>query len=788
MRNRRLTALGVCLAAFGQTPSIEPVYTRVTVTAERGILREAGETTQFVSIAEPPAGLPVPTIGHALEGQPQVLVQSTTPGQVSPFLRGLTGYHVLNLMDGVRFNNSTFRSGPNQYLAYIAPATASVVETVLGPAGAQYGSDSLGGAVHVRTAPLSFADRLRPIGDVSAWAASADLSRGFDARAGMTAAKWAWLVGGSIAYHDDLRPGGGADSRDVFRRLFGATGVIGPRLPGTSWSRQGFHAKASAALTSRSLLTFWYSRGDLRGVDSYKDLLGGLGRLQSSFEPQVLDFGYVRFERPGRGALENLSATFSINSQRDGSIRQGQRFTDPVIRDRVEADAFGYSAQAVSRVTQRTVLVYGADIHDEHISAARTEDLRPVRALYPDDSVYRTYAGFGQGATELAGGRLRLSGGGRWTAIRFAAPGTEARPFDNFSWHTAAAWQVASEVAVHFLASRGFRAPNLNDLGAIGLNDLGYEIPASEAPGALVGASAGETATPVGRKTASLVPERLLNYEAGLRLRTGKFFARLQAFTASLEDPIDRRTLLFPVNAVPATLGGLSVTAIAPTAGQIASGVVPVATRFDPRAVKAFVNDGRFRYYGGEASAEYKLTNEWMLRGTGSMIHGRQLDPNRFVRRLPPSQGMASVLYARSGGRFWTEARTVFNTGQSRLSGGDLDDERIGASRTRRDIASFFTSPVAAPWVTNGVFMTTGETLAQIQERVLPGVAETARVPLYGSTAGWIRIDVLGGFRAGERTIVYAGIENLLDRNYRVHGSGIDGPGFNASVRVRYTF
>src|SRR5690606_13810830 len=122
---------------------------------------------------------------------------------------------VLNLVDGIRFNNSTFRSGPNQYLAYIEPATASVVETVLGPAGAQYGSDSLGGLIQVRTPALNFADQLRPAGDFSAWAASADLSRGADARFGMTAARWAFLLGGSIAYHDDMRPGGGDDSRDV---------------------------------------------------------------------------------------------------------------------------------------------------------------------------------------------------------------------------------------------------------------------------------------------------------------------------------------------------------------------------------------------------------------------------------------------------------------------------------------------------------------------------------------------------------------------------------------------
>ena len=58
---------------------------------------------------------------------------------------------------------------------------------------------------------------------------------------------------------------------------------------------------------------------------------------------------------------------------------------------------------------------------------------------------------------------------------------------------------------------------------------------------------------------------------------------------------------------------------------------------------------------------------------------------------------------------------------QDRLSGGDRDDERIGASRRRQDIADFYNSA-------RGAQVQTGETLLQIQNRVLPGVSDSTRV------------------------------------------------------------
>lgn len=121
---------------------------------------------------------------------------------------------------------------------------------------------------------------------------------------------------------------------------------------------------------------------------------------------------------------------------------------------------------------------------------------------------------------------------------------------------------------------------------------------------------------------------------------------------------------------------------------------------------------------------------------------------------------------------------------QRRLNGGDIDDERIGASRSRADIASFFAGTRAAALLDGDRLRLTGETLAQVQNRVLGATA--ARVSLYQSTAGWLRLDVRGGRAIGERWQLLGALENLLDRNYRVHGSGMDAAGANAYMSLQF--
>lgn len=817
---------------------VAPLPQAVTVTAERGRVLDVGESAALVSVAELRSGTtgPLPTLGNALEGQLGVLVQQTSYGQVSPFLRGLTGYQVLNLVDGVRFNNATFRSGPNQYLAFIEPSQAETVEAMLGPSSTQYGSDSLGGAIQVlgRRPRFGQGDRWELHGDLSAAGASADASGSLNGQVSAGTSRQALLAGLSGRKLNDLRAGGGVDSRNVYRRFFGLDQaqirrLLGDRQQDTGFTQYGFHSRYALRISESQDFSASYQRSVMENMRGYKDLLGGRGRMLADFTPQTLDFFYGRYEKRDLRWLDSVTGTFSINRQQDGTRTQTLRSTSTITDDRSTVRVLGYSGQATAHIGDRQQLVFGGELYDESIDATRllvnpvTSSRTPARALYPNGSEYRTTGLFLQDRVDLVRDRVTLQGGIRYTnvtaktfASRNLGPGgvsfgvaDASENFHDFTWNASLRWRIQKQVALYFQSGRGFRAPNMNDLGALGLNDLGYEIPVSQAisAGALLANNAGEGALSLGRPAQTLRAENLINYETGLQLGSGRWTARVQGYLSNLNDPIVRRTLLFPANQVPASLAGIPVTANTPTAAQAAQGVVTVSTPFDPQSVKAFVNDGQSRYYGIDTLAGVQLSSRWRLDANYSYIVGRDLNPNRFIRRLPPQQGRLALLYTPSGRRPWVQVAGRFAGAQRRLSGGDLEDERIGASRRRSDIADFFRGSRNEALLSPGadgirgtaddLFTPTGETLRQIQDRVLPlgatiyGITvanDGTRIPLYDSTAGWLAVDVLGGYPLGERVQLNLGVQNLFDANYRHHGSGIDMAGVNAFLGIRFTW
>ncbi len=91
------------------------------------------------------------TLGDALINTGQVFVQKSQMGGGSPILRGFEASRVLLVMDGVRINNATYRSGHLQDIITIDPFILDRMEVNFGSGSTLYGSDAMGGVLYFKT-------------------------------------------------------------------------------------------------------------------------------------------------------------------------------------------------------------------------------------------------------------------------------------------------------------------------------------------------------------------------------------------------------------------------------------------------------------------------------------------------------------------------------------------------------------------------------------------------------------------------------------------------------------
>src|SRR5690606_28891038 len=89
--------------------------------------------------------------GDLLMQSGNVFVQKSQQGGSSPVIRGFEASRVLLVIDGIRMNNAIYRSGHLQNVITVDQNILERVEILYGPSSTIYGSDALGGVVHLRT-------------------------------------------------------------------------------------------------------------------------------------------------------------------------------------------------------------------------------------------------------------------------------------------------------------------------------------------------------------------------------------------------------------------------------------------------------------------------------------------------------------------------------------------------------------------------------------------------------------------------------------------------------------
>ncbi|HET7291733.1 MAG TPA: TonB-dependent receptor [Vicinamibacteria bacterium] len=795
----------------------EAFHDEVTVTASPGRAEALESVPQRVNvIGEEEIGFRSKAVlAQAASEEVGLHVQRTSPTMGGVFVRGLTGAKVNMYVDGVRYTTAAQRGGVSTFFNLVDPEILEGIEVVRGPSSAEYGSDALGGTVQLLTRRPQFDPSGRNVSGL--WNAnfgSADASYG----SSLTARYAAPTVGvsGTLAARraNDLRPGEGEDSHNAVTRFFDlpSTVAIGARLPDTAFTQYGGHLKVNWAVTPTAQIIASYLRGQQDGGKRYDQLLGGDGNLVADLRNLMADHFHARFERSQLGFLDRLSVSYSFSAQREERRNQGGNGNPLAAINHEPERTTAHGVQAALRTLRgRHDLTLGADVFVESMKAPSfgtnptTGGTSPRRGRVPDGASYAHGGIFLQDVLEAVPGKLRLNG-----AVRFSGASYEAHAADSplvageplwpddaydtsaFTFRAGALFTAGGGFSVAGNVSRGFRAPDVTDLGTFGLTGAGFEVSNREVEGlgAAVGTTADAAAVSTGDPVRVLEPETSLNVELTLRYKTPRFKADLTAFQNDIDANVAKQAMILPQGAVGQSLAG------EPIIRQLPSGVVFVAASSNPVLVRANFDEARLR--GLEATFDAELHPSWFAGGIFTYLHAADRAsgaPPNIEGGTPAPEAWFKVRFAPHGGRrFWVEPYLRVAGEQDRLSSLDLADRRTGASRSLSSIASFFNNgararglvgsgPDGIAGTADDVLLATGETLSQMQTRVL-GPSGTSS-SLFTAVPSYVVLGLRGAVRFAQRHEVFVDFENIGDENYRGVSWGMDAPG--RALHVRYS-
>jgi TonB-dependent heme/hemoglobin receptor len=609
------------------------------------------------------------TVMDVLHGEPGTFVQQTTPGQAVVIVRGLKGSEVLHLVDGFRLNNAIFRNAPNQYIALVDGQMLQQLEVVRGPMSTLYGGDAMGGVVQMLSWDPRFeGETWQRQAGVRAQYASADSS--LLSRVDGAVGNQRLVLSGGLTYQDtdSLRVGGDE------------------RLPFTAYTSRAADAKLVWLPTEGHELMLQVQHLEQPSTPRHDELVPGFGQTQPTssvfrFEPQVRDFAHARWRLEAANPLFDR-AEVHLGHQRIRDDRRNRDFGSlNEDRERNTVDTDGLSVKAERSWGEDHYLTYGFEYYRDEVASSRERrridtgatSVRPPR--FPDGSSQRQFGVFAADDWHLSP-VLDLVYGLRWSRSEAELPaaggvGTEVED-DDVSGNLGVNYALDDGLRLVANLGRGFRAPNVFDLGTFG----------------------GRPGNRFNIPNPGLAPETVTTFDAGVKFDHGAFSGEFIAWRSRYQDKI---TSVLTGEVTP-------------------SGQLVVQSR----------NATELALWGLETGIEWRPSETARLFATATTTRGdEQFDGDEYpADRIPPLFGKLGASWRwRADVDF--EAYAFYAAEQDRLSPRDLVDPRI--------------NPAGTP--------------------------------------GWTTINARIGWQPSESLGVTLRLENLGDRRYREHGSGIDEPG-----------
>ncbi|MFZ9240124.1 MAG: TonB-dependent receptor [Chitinophagaceae bacterium] len=554
------------------------------------------------------------TLPESMMYLPGVMIQKSNHGGGSPFVRGLTGNQALIVIDGIRLNNSIFRFGPNQYMNLIEPDLIDKVEILKGSGAVQFGSDALTGVIHLETNQLSFSE-------TPTW--NAKLNTRFTSR----------------AMEKSVRPVIGYQHKNISIQAGGAFkqfgdlvagGEIGKQSP-SGYNENSQHLKAMIQLGKGWILKSNYQQSYQPEVPVFFKYVFENFKTNTS-APIKRSMGYAILSKKFKNSkLDELR--FFVSRQRFDETRKLQKNGSTQLRTEQDAArTIGIGGELKNTFSSSWNTTTGFDVYSDLVNSSRLDQSttdgsnKSLRGLYPDNARYQSFSIYH--LHHLKWRKLQMEAGTRYNRykaiIEDATLGQINMQPNALIFQAGVSYQLFKNVFVFGNVSEGFRAPNIDDLGTLGIVDFRYEKPNYD-----------------------LQPEKSLNTEAGIKFYNKIIQAEASVFRTGLQNLITRIKT-----------------------NQIING-------YDVYE-KENVDKGYIK--GAEMSANIQASKHLYIKGNATYLYGQSITRNEPLRRIPPLSTNLIAAYTFKNdemGMIYSHADS-----QLRLAQGDKDDVRIGKNGT----------------------------------------------------------------------------------------------------------
>jgi outer membrane receptor protein involved in Fe transport len=555
------------------------------------------------------------TTPEALMGTAGVFLQKTNHGGGSAFIRGLTGNQTLLVIDGVRLNNATYRYGPNQYLNTIDMFTIEKIDVLKGIGAIEYGSDAMGGVIQLSTKSANTNDiNSFKLSNTSKFLSS-QMERTNRTEVNYASKSWGIVSGISLKKFGDIMGGE----------------TIGIQAP-TGYREKNYNIKAILKISDRQEIIFSTQNTIQKNIPIYHKVV--LENFKSNqVDKQVHNINYLKYKyRSSVKLISEIIAT--ISKQRTIENRSNQKNNASILRrERDTVHTTGLTAEIISKPTSYWTFNTGMDIYADIVNSKTTE-LNTVtnsqinkRGLYPNESKYNNNSLFNIHYFNL--GNLTIITGLRYNflniRLRDSAVGEVTIKPSALVTNYGVNYKINKNNFIYGSISTGYRAPNIDDLGTLGIVDFRYEIPSY-----------------------NLKPEKSKNIEVGYKFTSTKNDLTVSLFRMDLKDVIARVQ-------VP---------------GQVINGYNVYAKKnIEISYIK-----------GAEFSFSRMLTNNLIFYSNATYTFGQNVTKNEPMRRIPPFFGQNKLSWHLK--KTSIAIRHQFAGKQDRLAKGDIDDNRIGKQGT----------------------------------------------------------------------------------------------------------